>query len=124
MTPIESHKDSVFALSITPNDAELAFRLSRTADESGLDIIGIQDHPYNGTFFDTSTLISTLAMSTKKIRFFADVSDPGWFVFPRFPCYEPAFPETPDSPILRLESFDWPRKPVTRKLFAGNLGGS
>jgi alkanesulfonate monooxygenase SsuD/methylene tetrahydromethanopterin reductase-like flavin-dependent oxidoreductase (luciferase family) len=72
---IQSHKEPVFGLSITPNDAELAFRLARTADESGLDIIGIQDHPYNGTFFDTWTLISTLAMSTKKIRFFADVSD-------------------------------------------------
>ncbi|SRR5579864_25486 len=67
--------DPLFGLSITPNNAELAFKLARTADESGLDIIGIQDHPYNGTFFDTWTLISTLAMSTKKIRFFADVSD-------------------------------------------------
>ena len=40
MTTIDSHKDPVFGLSITPNDAELAFRLARTADESGLDIIG------------------------------------------------------------------------------------
>jgi alkanesulfonate monooxygenase SsuD/methylene tetrahydromethanopterin reductase-like flavin-dependent oxidoreductase (luciferase family) len=72
---IQSHREPVFGLSITPNNAELAFKLARTADEFGLDIIGIQDHPYNGTFFDTWTLISTLAMSTKKVRFFADVSD-------------------------------------------------
>ncbi len=74
-TSVQIHREPVFGLSITPNDAELAFKLARTADESGLDIIGIQDHPYNGTFFDTWTLISTLAMSTKKVRFFADVSD-------------------------------------------------
>ena len=50
-------------------------KIARTADESGLDIIGIQDHPYNGSFLDTWTLISALATSTKKIRFFPDVSD-------------------------------------------------
>src|SRR5690348_6070292 len=75
MTSTQSHIEPVFGLSITPNNADLAFRLARTADEFGLDIVGIQDHPYNGTFLDTWTLISTLAMSTKKIRFFADVSD-------------------------------------------------
>jgi len=58
-----------------PNNAEKAFTLARTADELGLDIIGVQDHPYNGTFFDTWTLISSLAASTKKIRYFSDVSD-------------------------------------------------
>jgi len=75
MAAVQPHREPIFGLSITPDDAELAFKLARTADQSGLDIVGIQDHPYNGTFFDTWTLISTLAMSTKKIRFFADVSD-------------------------------------------------
>src|SRR3989442_5516321 len=37
----------------------------------------------------------------------------GGFVFPRFSCYEPALPETPDSRILRPESLDSPRRPVT-----------
>ena len=50
-------------------------RIARTADELELDIIGIQDHPYNGSFLDTWTLISALATSTRKIRFFPDVSD-------------------------------------------------
>jgi alkanesulfonate monooxygenase SsuD/methylene tetrahydromethanopterin reductase-like flavin-dependent oxidoreductase (luciferase family) len=53
----------------------MAFTLAKNADESGLDIIGIQDHPYNGTFLDTWTLISALAASTKKIRYFTDVGD-------------------------------------------------
>jgi alkanesulfonate monooxygenase SsuD/methylene tetrahydromethanopterin reductase-like flavin-dependent oxidoreductase (luciferase family) len=54
---------------------EKAFTLARTADELGLDILGVQDHPYNGTFLDTWTLIIALATSTKKIRYFTDVSD-------------------------------------------------
>jgi alkanesulfonate monooxygenase SsuD/methylene tetrahydromethanopterin reductase-like flavin-dependent oxidoreductase (luciferase family) len=62
-------------LSITPDNVEKAFILAKTADQLGLDIIGIQDHPYNGTFLDTWTLISALAASTRKIRFFPDVSD-------------------------------------------------
>jgi alkanesulfonate monooxygenase SsuD/methylene tetrahydromethanopterin reductase-like flavin-dependent oxidoreductase (luciferase family) len=65
----------VFGLSITPDNVEKAFALAKTADQLGLDIIGIQDHPYNGTFLDTWTLISALAASTKKIRYFPDVSD-------------------------------------------------
>src|SRR5256885_16222817 len=51
------------------------FKIAKTADEVGLEIIGIQDHPYNGSFLDTWTLISVLAASTRKIRYFPDVSD-------------------------------------------------
>ncbi len=70
-----TYRDPVFGLSITPNNVESAFTLAKTADELGLDIIGVQDHPYNGTFLDTWTLISALAASTKKIRYFTDVCD-------------------------------------------------
>ena len=74
---ISSRKEPVFGLSITPysNTRDTIFKLAEVADESGLDIIGIQDHPYNGSFFDTWTLISALATSTRKIRYFPDVSD-------------------------------------------------
>jgi alkanesulfonate monooxygenase SsuD/methylene tetrahydromethanopterin reductase-like flavin-dependent oxidoreductase (luciferase family) len=70
-----NHRKPVFGLSITPDNVENAFTLAKAADESGLDIIGIQDHPYNGTFLDTWTLISALAASTRKIRYFTDVCD-------------------------------------------------
>ena len=40
-----------------------------------MDIIGVQDHPYNGSFLDPWTLISGLASATKKIRYFTDVCD-------------------------------------------------
>jgi alkanesulfonate monooxygenase SsuD/methylene tetrahydromethanopterin reductase-like flavin-dependent oxidoreductase (luciferase family) len=70
-----AHREPVFGLSITPDNVEKAFTLAKIADQLGLDIIGIQDHPYNGTFLDTWTLISTLAASTRKIRYFTDVCD-------------------------------------------------
>lgn len=74
---LQSRIEPTFGLSITPysNNVDQIFKLARTADELGLDIIGVQDHPYNGSFLDTWTLISALAASTRKIRYFPDVSD-------------------------------------------------
>jgi len=46
----------------------------RIADESGLDLIGIQDHPYQRRFLDTFSLISDLAARTQRVRFFPDVA--------------------------------------------------
>src|SRR2546427_12771628 len=71
----ENKRKPVFGLSIVPDNMESAFAVAKTAEELGLDIIGIQDHPYNGSFLDTWTLISVLAASTRKIRYFPDVSD-------------------------------------------------
>ena len=68
-------REPVFGLSITPDNVENAFKLAKIAEDLNLDIIGVQDHPYNGRFQDTWTLISTLAASTKKIRYFTDVVD-------------------------------------------------
>ncbi len=77
MNSFLSHREPTFGLSITPysNNTDGIFTLARAADELDLDIIGIQDHPYNGSFLDTWTLISALAASTRRIRFFPDVSD-------------------------------------------------
>jgi alkanesulfonate monooxygenase SsuD/methylene tetrahydromethanopterin reductase-like flavin-dependent oxidoreductase (luciferase family) len=44
------------------------------ADELGLDLIGIQDHPYQRRYLDTWTLIAFLAARTRRIRFFPDVA--------------------------------------------------
>jgi alkanesulfonate monooxygenase SsuD/methylene tetrahydromethanopterin reductase-like flavin-dependent oxidoreductase (luciferase family) len=43
------------------------------ADETGLDFVGVQDHPYQGRFFDTWTLLSYLAGRTERVRFVPDV---------------------------------------------------
>jgi alkanesulfonate monooxygenase SsuD/methylene tetrahydromethanopterin reductase-like flavin-dependent oxidoreductase (luciferase family) len=72
-----SRRQPIFGLSIVPKNIERAFRLSSLAEELGLDLIGVQDHPYNGSFLDTWTLISALASSKKTIRHFPDVSQWG-----------------------------------------------
>jgi alkanesulfonate monooxygenase SsuD/methylene tetrahydromethanopterin reductase-like flavin-dependent oxidoreductase (luciferase family) len=43
------------------------------ADETGLDFVGVQDHPYQRRFFDTWTLLSYLAGRTERVRFLPDV---------------------------------------------------
>jgi alkanesulfonate monooxygenase SsuD/methylene tetrahydromethanopterin reductase-like flavin-dependent oxidoreductase (luciferase family) len=48
---------------------------AQIADETGLDLIGIQDHPYQRRFLDTFSLISDLAARTQRVRFFPDVAN-------------------------------------------------
>jgi alkanesulfonate monooxygenase SsuD/methylene tetrahydromethanopterin reductase-like flavin-dependent oxidoreductase (luciferase family) len=45
------------------------------AERAGLDLVGIQDHPYQRRFLDTWSLIAFLAARTHKIRFFTDVAN-------------------------------------------------
>lgn len=64
-----------FGYFLTP-DARAGARLIAVAQEfeaMGLDLIGIQDHPYQSRFFDTLTLIAMIAAQTRQIRIFADV---------------------------------------------------
>jgi alkanesulfonate monooxygenase SsuD/methylene tetrahydromethanopterin reductase-like flavin-dependent oxidoreductase (luciferase family) len=49
-------------------------RLVGFADEAGLDLVGIQDHPYQRRFLDTWTLIAALAVRTERIRLFPAVA--------------------------------------------------
>ncbi len=52
-----------------------AARIAKAADQAGLDLVGIQDHPYQRRFLDTWTLISTLVPVTERVRFFPDVAN-------------------------------------------------
>lgn len=45
-----------------------------TADRTGFDLIGIQDHPYQRRFLDTFSLIADLLARTNRLRFFPDVA--------------------------------------------------
>lgn len=45
------------------------------ADEAGLDLVGVQDHPYQRRFLDTWTLLSYLAGRTERIRLVPDVAN-------------------------------------------------
>jgi alkanesulfonate monooxygenase SsuD/methylene tetrahydromethanopterin reductase-like flavin-dependent oxidoreductase (luciferase family) len=49
--------------------------LVRVADEGGLELVGIQDHPYQARFIDTFSLIATLMAQTRRISFFTDVAN-------------------------------------------------
>jgi alkanesulfonate monooxygenase SsuD/methylene tetrahydromethanopterin reductase-like flavin-dependent oxidoreductase (luciferase family) len=66
-----------FGLSIVPTSAEADVdrTLARRADELGLDLIGIQDHPYQWRFLETWTLIGDLLARTERIRLFPDVAN-------------------------------------------------
>ena len=69
--------DPIFGINITPsaNASENAFKIAKISDNLGIDMLSVQDHPYNGSFFDTWTLISALAMSTDNIHFITNVAD-------------------------------------------------
>jgi alkanesulfonate monooxygenase SsuD/methylene tetrahydromethanopterin reductase-like flavin-dependent oxidoreductase (luciferase family) len=43
------------------------------ADASGLDLVGVQDHPYQRRFLDTWTLLAYAAARTRRIRLVPDV---------------------------------------------------
>jgi alkanesulfonate monooxygenase SsuD/methylene tetrahydromethanopterin reductase-like flavin-dependent oxidoreductase (luciferase family) len=45
------------------------------ADELGFDLIGVQDHPYQRRFYDTWTLLTAIAMRTKRVTVFPDVAN-------------------------------------------------
>jgi alkanesulfonate monooxygenase SsuD/methylene tetrahydromethanopterin reductase-like flavin-dependent oxidoreductase (luciferase family) len=45
------------------------------ADAAGIDLIGIQDHPYQHRFHDTWTLLATIAARTQRVTVFPDVAN-------------------------------------------------
>lgn len=66
-----------FGYFLTPTAAAYPDLLQQAqlCERLGLDLIGIQDHPYQFRFLDTWTLISALAAQTERIRFFPDVAN-------------------------------------------------
>lgn len=66
-----------FGASVEPlaDPPDFAARVAKAADEAGLELLGIQDHPYQRRFLDTWTLISTLVPQTRDLRFFPDVAN-------------------------------------------------
>ena len=47
----------------------------RAAEEAGLELIGIQDHPYQRRYLDTFALLAFLAARTSRITLFPDVAN-------------------------------------------------
>jgi len=67
--------DLLFGLFLTPDagQPEQILELARLADTAGLDLLGVQDHPYQPRFLDMWTLLSVVASQTRRIRLFPDV---------------------------------------------------
>src|SRR4051794_20291043 len=69
--------EPLFGIFPTPNaaDRDQIVEQVLTAERAGLDLVGIQDHPYQRRFLDTWSLIAFLAARTERIRFFPDVAN-------------------------------------------------
>ena len=66
-----------FGISLVPASDRLDSirELTRVADDAALDLVGIQDHPYQGHFLDTWSLVATLLAETERISLFTDVAN-------------------------------------------------
>ncbi|RVX40992.1 alkanesulfonate monooxygenase SsuD/methylene tetrahydromethanopterin reductase-like flavin-dependent oxidoreductase (luciferase family) [Nonomuraea polychroma] len=65
-----------FGFSLDPTTDHSAHReLVRAAEDGGLDLVGVQDHPYSAEYVDTFALIATLLEATERLRFFPDVAN-------------------------------------------------
>lgn len=64
-----------FGTFLTPDATDYAgvLALAQLVDNLGLELIGIQDHPYQRRFFDTWTLLTAIAVQTRTVRLFPDV---------------------------------------------------
>jgi alkanesulfonate monooxygenase SsuD/methylene tetrahydromethanopterin reductase-like flavin-dependent oxidoreductase (luciferase family) len=67
----------LFGLSVVPYADSYAQIVEQVlaAEEGGLDLVGIQDHPYQRRFLDTFLLIADLLARTKRLTFFPDVAN-------------------------------------------------
>ncbi|MGP3923472.1 LLM class flavin-dependent oxidoreductase [Streptomyces sp. 8N616] len=67
----------LFGANIDPTwaDPQAPERLARLVDDAGLDLVTVQDHPYQSAFYDTWTLISYLAARTRSITFVPTVAN-------------------------------------------------
>jgi alkanesulfonate monooxygenase SsuD/methylene tetrahydromethanopterin reductase-like flavin-dependent oxidoreductase (luciferase family) len=66
----------LFGISVVPVAADHARIVEdvRLAEDAGLDLVGIQDHPYQRRYLDTFLLIADLLARTSRLRFFPDVA--------------------------------------------------
>jgi alkanesulfonate monooxygenase SsuD/methylene tetrahydromethanopterin reductase-like flavin-dependent oxidoreductase (luciferase family) len=69
--------DLLFGVFVPPlaQQADAVLALARRADEAGLDLVSVQDHPYNPQFLDSLTLLTTIAATTSKVRVFPNVAN-------------------------------------------------
>jgi alkanesulfonate monooxygenase SsuD/methylene tetrahydromethanopterin reductase-like flavin-dependent oxidoreductase (luciferase family) len=68
--------ETQFGVSVFPaRDVTRTRELAMAAENGGLDLIGVQDHPYAAPMLDAFALIGHLLDHTERIRFFPDVAN-------------------------------------------------
>ena len=67
---------ALLGVSIAPETAHLTtiLQVADEADRRGLDLFGVQDHPYQSRFLDTWTLLTAVGVRTRRLRVFPDVA--------------------------------------------------
>jgi alkanesulfonate monooxygenase SsuD/methylene tetrahydromethanopterin reductase-like flavin-dependent oxidoreductase (luciferase family) len=67
----------LFGLSVTPNAEAYRAIVGQVlaAERGGLDLVGIQDHPYQRRFLDTFSLMADVLARTERIHVFPDVAN-------------------------------------------------
>jgi alkanesulfonate monooxygenase SsuD/methylene tetrahydromethanopterin reductase-like flavin-dependent oxidoreductase (luciferase family) len=67
---------TLFGVSLFPaRDVARVRELAVAADDGGLDLVGVQDHPYAAPMLDAFALIGHLLDHTERIRLFPDVAN-------------------------------------------------
>jgi alkanesulfonate monooxygenase SsuD/methylene tetrahydromethanopterin reductase-like flavin-dependent oxidoreductase (luciferase family) len=66
----------LLGVSLAPETTQIPtiLRVADEADRRGLDLLGVQDHPYQRRFLDTPTLLTAVGVRTERLRVFADVA--------------------------------------------------
>jgi alkanesulfonate monooxygenase SsuD/methylene tetrahydromethanopterin reductase-like flavin-dependent oxidoreductase (luciferase family) len=68
-------RDLSFGYFLVPNAADPLLETAREVEARGLDLIGVQDHPYQRRFVDTWVLMSMIAAVTSRVGIFPDVAN-------------------------------------------------
>src|SRR5215467_5489397 len=73
----DSHHEVRFGANVDPtaNDPGWPLRLTHAIERAGLELVGIQDHPYNAGFLETWTLMATLLQATERVHIFPNVAN-------------------------------------------------
>ncbi|MEV4166835.1 LLM class flavin-dependent oxidoreductase [Nonomuraea dietziae] len=64
-----------FGYFLVPNAGDPVIEYAKLADRLGLDLIGVQDHPYQRRYLDTWTLLSVIVAVTERVTVFPDVAN-------------------------------------------------
>ena len=77
MPAADSDTSLRFGISVVPATERLdqIRELVRAADQAAIDLVGVQDHPYQHHFLDTWSLIAALLTETERVSLFTDVGN-------------------------------------------------